>query len=113
MAFIIFYCDRREKQTLIWEEDSKRLRAPEGFFGWNKFGSQQLCSDFDTHGQCQAVPNAPVSSSAAKSILPKRKLPGMVPRAELLWHRRLGEAERGGPDKILKYSKVCLKTHWL
>lgn len=31
MAFIIFYCDRRETKTLIWEEDSKRLRAPEGF----------------------------------------------------------------------------------
>lgn len=64
MAFIIFYCDRREMQTLIWEEDSKRLRAPEGFSdGINLVLSNcvQILTLSKTQGSCQAVPNAPVS----------------------------------------------------
>lgn len=69
------------------EKSPRHVRFHRGVFRWRKFGSQQVCSDFclsKTHAWCPGCSECTCFYGfAAKHILPKRKRPSMVCRAEL------------------------------
>ena len=79
--------DRREVPPSSRKTSPRRVRLHRGLFRWRQFGSQQVCSDFwlsKTHAWCPGCSECTCFYGfAAKHILPKRKLPSMVCRAEL------------------------------